>query len=61
MSCKGEIKLLVLNYKPKEKVDCGCSCNGDKDCSNDNVNVSNILNKSSLMKNTIGLPGNSSN
>jgi hypothetical protein len=60
MSCKGSIQPLVLNYEPKEKVDCGCGCNGNKDCSNGNVDVSNIPNKSSLMKNAIELPGNSS-
>jgi hypothetical protein len=61
MSYKGSIQPLVLNYEPKEKVDCGYSCNGDKDCANGNVNISNYLNKSSLMKNAIDLPGTSSN
>jgi hypothetical protein len=30
-------------------------------CSNGNINISNIPDKSSLMKNSIGLPDNSSN
>jgi hypothetical protein len=60
MSYKGSIQPLVLNYEPKEKVDCRCSCNGDKDCKTGNVNVSKIPNKSNLIKNAIGLPGNSS-
>jgi hypothetical protein len=60
MSYKGQIQPLNLDFQPKEKKDCGCGCNSDKNCANGNINVSNIPSKLSLMKNAINLPGNSS-
>jgi hypothetical protein len=61
MSCKGQIQPLNLDFEPKEKKDCGCHCNGNKDSSTNNVNISNYSNKSgNLMRNGITLPHNES-
>jgi hypothetical protein len=60
MSCKGTIQPLNLNFEPKSKVNCGYKYNSDKNCKNSNVNISNIPDKSNLMKKSIFLPENSS-
>jgi hypothetical protein len=58
MSCKGSISPLVLDYEPKEKKDCGCGCNGDKNYKTGNVNISNK--SGNLMRNGVILPHNES-